>query len=130
MIRLLLLLTFLAVLLASPARAQTSTIMVPCQGGTGSPITSVGTTAMTVCAAGYRIYWRVVANGGTYGVIALYCTDDGTTPSSAHYNFVVFANLSTDSSGAPEVSQSAIACISATGSSVPVTASATGETSP
>lgn len=114
-------------LASGAAHAQSGYYPTPCQGGTGSTLTSVAISATTVCSASgqnTRRYWRVVANSGTYGAIALACTDDGTTPTSSHYSFVVFGQLATDSSGPPVVSQSAIQCLSLTGSAVTISAAA------
>ncbi len=124
----------LALWLPAEARAQSyvnplNLTPVACKGGTASAITSVGTTAITVCAAasataqsGVRQLWRITAVGGTAGQIALLCTDDGSTPSASNYNQIVYALGMTDSGGQAVVSPAAIQCISNTGGSVTITA--------
>ncbi len=127
-----------AILALSPLAARAQSIAeqvkstpLPCGAGTGTPVTSVGTTATPVCAAAPggtgRTYFLVTANGGTAGNVALECTYDGTAPSATHYQFSVFAQLSYDSSGNVFVPQGAVSCISATGSAVPVTAMVLGQ---
>jgi hypothetical protein len=112
---------------AGQALAQNGTGKT-CQGGTGSAVLSVATTATEVCAASassQRLMWRITANGGTTGSMALACTDDGTTPSSTHWTYQVGGNATTASPWpGPVISQNIISCISVTGSAVPIVATA------
>jgi len=139
MIRVLFLLLCLLLLWVSSAHAQSSVTTYPpngtlatCTNGTGTAVTAVTTSATTVCAAAttqspiglYRYYWRVTAVSGTPGQVALLCTDNGTTPSSTNYTFPVYASALTDSSAQSVISTAAIRCISNTGSTVTITASA------
>lgn len=108
----------------APAYAQaspTSAQPVGCQGGTGSMISSVGSTAVLVCSASTyaRGYWRI-SNGNAAGGATLYCTDDGTTPSSSHWGIVVYPQGFTSSGGEQNVSPAAISCVAA--STTPIAA--------
>ena len=133
------LLALLCLLWVSTAHAQSSVTTYPlngvlatCTNGTGTPVTAVTTSATGVCAAATtqapvgidRYYWRVTAVSGTPGQVALLCTDNGTTPSATNFTFPVFAGLLTDSSAQNVISTAAIRCISNTGSTVTITASA------
>jgi len=92
-----------------------------CQNGTGTAVVSVTTSATGVCAAasgGRRSWWRIVNTGGS----ALYCTDDGTTPTSTYWNFSVAAGGWTVS-GDGNVSPLALNCIAPAGTTT-ITASA------
>jgi hypothetical protein len=132
-------LALLCLLWVSTAHAQASVTVYPpngalatCTNGTGTPVTAVTTSATTICAAASlqtpigtnRYYWRVTAVSGTPGQVALLCTDDGTTPSATNFTFPVYAGLLTDSSAQNVISTAAIRCISNTGSTVTITASA------
>jgi hypothetical protein len=94
--------------------APTSVTPIPCQAGTGSPITSIGTTATLVCAAGTaRSYYNIssaAAAGAPYG----YCTNDGTTPSTTHWNFAVYPQSNSPPDPGVNVSPGPLTCISAT----------------
>jgi hypothetical protein len=139
MIRALFLLLCLLLLWVSSAHAQSSVtpyplngVLTTCSNGTGTPVTAVTTAATTICAAATtqapvgidRYYWRVTAVSGTPGTLALLCTDNGTTPSATNFTFPVYASALTDSSAQSVISTAAIRCISNTGSTVTITASA------
>ncbi len=100
--------------------------LAPCQGGGNSAVSSVGTTATQVCAAGTaRAYWRVANNapsGGTY----VYCTDDGSTVTLTHWTFVAYPQGFQDSAGMQVLSIAAISCIASATTPVAALASQTG----
>ena len=103
-----------------------SALPVACKAGTGSAITSVtasaGGTLVCSAATSYRTWWRI-ANNNASGGATIYCTDDGTTPTTSSWDFVVYAQNWTVSSGSGVVSPGALKCISGTGSST-ITAAA------
>ena len=99
----------------------TATVLPPssaaprCQGGTGSTITTIGTTATTVCAAatGNRIWYRITNTGGTNA----FCTDDGTAVTLSNWNvFVPAGGYAVSEVG--YVPPAAISCIAAASTSV------------
>jgi hypothetical protein len=106
-----------------PAPSVTPTI---CQGGTGSPVTSVGTTPTLVCAAGTaRSYWRIANNaaaGGSY----VYCTDDGSTPTLTHWTFVAYAQGYQDTTGMQVISPAALSCVASAATTIAALSVQTG----
>ncbi len=120
-IRCFLFVVFLA--LAGPAYAQSpsftvsgvSAVPVPCKAGTGSQIVavtaSVGGTVVCAAANGIRTMWRITSTG----TATLYCTDDGTIPTSSYYNFTVPPGLWTFSAQMGWVSPAALVCLSSSG---------------
>ena len=85
-----------------------------CQAGTGSAISSVPTSATTICLAalnGKRSWWRIAILGS----YPIFCTDDGSTPTSTAWNFYVPANAWAISD-AQMVSPMVIQCIASGGS--------------
>ena len=106
--------------------AVQSVVPTACQGGTGSVITSVGTTATLVCAAGtFRNYWRFAGNGATASPY-VYCTDDGSTPSLTHWTFAVYPQGYTDTTGMQVVSPGNLSCIASATTSIAALAVQTG----
>ncbi len=114
----------LATTIASDAQTPSATVSgvsatpIPCQGGTGSRIVSVtpnaGGTLVCAAATGFRTGWRVTNTNAAAGA-QLDCTDDGTTPTTTSFNFVVPPNTWTNSAGVGFVSSLAITCISSSG---------------
>jgi hypothetical protein len=103
-----------------------SAALINCQGGTGSTVATVGTTATLVCAAGTaRSYWRI-ANMNPAGGAYVYCTDDGSTPTLTHWTFIGYPQGYQDSLGMPVVSPAAIACIASVASGITALAVQTG----
>ena len=111
--------------------APSSASAAACQGGTGSTVTSVTTTASTVCAgtSGARTFFNIQGTSGTYAGTALGgCTWDGSTPTSAAYDFALFgAGASTNSAGLMTIPNNPIICVSFSGTlSIKATAIQTG----
>jgi hypothetical protein len=103
-----------------------SATLTNCQGGTGSTIATVGTTATLVCAAGTtRSYWRVANMNAAAGAY-VYCTDDGSTPTLTHWTFVSYPQGYQDSLGMSVVSPAAISCIASVASGITALAVQTG----
>jgi hypothetical protein len=106
--------------------APISSAPAMCQGGTGSSVTTVGTSASQVCAAATtsRTWWRI-SNANPVGGSSLYCTDDGTAVTLSHWNIVVYAGGYTTSE--PQfTSSAAISCIAPTATTIAADAAQTG----
>jgi hypothetical protein len=97
---------------------------VPCDGGTGSQVNSVGTTVETVCAApgagAGRFFFQV--KGSASAASSGYCTWDGLTPSATHDNFMIGAEQGYDSTGMSAVPNGPIQCVASSGT-IPITTS-------
>ena len=131
-----LLLLVLALALAPlAARAQTTAVTttravpVPCQGGTGAPVTSVATTVTEVCAGttGQRSYFRISETGGAAATTPnIVCTIDAAlTPSGTTYSYALYGpGTWFDTTGMLTVPTAPIMCISLTGSAIAITADA------
>jgi hypothetical protein len=124
-------------LVAGPAMAQfsgggsgsttiTSTTPSLCQAGTSSPITTIGTSPTPVCAAGTARSYYNISSAAVAGAPYGYCTNDGTTPSTTHWNFAVYPQGNSPPDPGVNVSPGALTCISATVMSITAQAVQTG----
>ena len=99
--------------------SPSSAAAVACQGGTGSAITSITTTASVVCSAatGTRSFFRISDTSGTYAGTPLgWCTWDGSTPTATYGDFPLQgAGTGYDSSGLLTIPNGPITCVSASG---------------
>ncbi len=90
---------------------------MPCEGGTGAQVNSVGTTVETVCAApgaGAGCFFFQV-KGSASAASSGYCSWDGLTPSAAHDNFIIGAEQGYDSTGMAAIPDGLIQCVASSG---------------
>ena len=105
--------------------APVSAVPVACGGGSGTSVTTVGTSSSVVCAAATSRTWWRISNANPTGGGGIYCTDDGSAVSLTHWNFVVYAGGYTTSE--PNfTSSAAISCIASATSMVAANAVQTG----
>ena len=97
----------------SVANTQTSGVPVV------SSITSLGTSSGAMFAATsngvYRSYLSIT-NGNALGGANVLCTDDGSTPSSTNFSFIVYPQAATTFIGQGFIPSTAINCACANGS--------------